>query len=58
MGAYVDAVTDVLERTRGDWGNCVYFSGTYEVAFEAVKRGGTGFAQRAKVTLPVHVSVS
>jgi hypothetical protein len=57
MGAYVDAVTEVLESTRGDWGNCVYYPGTYEVVFEAVKRGGTGFAQRARVNLPVHVSV-
>jgi hypothetical protein len=58
IGAYVDAVTDVLESTRGDWGDCVYYSGQYEVVFDAVKRGGTGFAQRARVMLPVHVSVS
>ena len=58
LGAYVDAVTGVLESTRGDWGNCVYYPGTYEVVFEAVKRGGTGFAQRARVNLPVHVSVA
>jgi hypothetical protein len=57
MSAYVDAVTGVLESTRGDWGNCVHYPGTYEVVFEAVKRGGTGFAQRARVNLPVHVSV-
>ena len=57
LGAYVDAVTEVRESTRGDWGNCVYYPGTYEVVFEAVKRGGTGFAQRARVNLPVHVSV-
>jgi len=58
LGAYVDAVTEVLETTRGDWGNCVYYPGTYEVVLDAVKRGGTGFAQRARVMLPVHVSVS
>jgi hypothetical protein len=57
LGAYVDSVTSVLEESRGNWANCVYYAGAYEVVFEPVKRGGTGFSQRAKVTLPVHVSV-
>ena len=55
--AYVDSVTAVLEAAKGNWDNCSYFSGSYEVVFEPVKRGGTGFAQRARVLLPVHVSV-
>jgi hypothetical protein len=57
MGAYVDAVTDLLESARGNWGNCTYFSGEYEVVFEGVKRGGTGYAQRARVMVPVRMSM-
>ena len=57
LGAYVDSVTDVIEAAKGNWDSCLYFSGAYEVVFEPVKRGGTGFAQRARVLMPVHVSV-
>jgi hypothetical protein len=56
VGAYVDAIADVLEASKGDWGDCVVFAGLYEVEFEAVKRGGVGFAQKARVKLSVHVS--
>ena len=52
----VDAVTQVLERNRGDWGNGMFFSGAYEVAFAPVKHGGKNFIQVAKVTLEVGVS--
>lgn len=56
MAAYVDAVTEVLQRNQGDWGRGMSYSGAYEVTLEAIKRGGKGFVQTAKVILEVDVS--
>jgi hypothetical protein len=55
--AYVDALTDVLDRQRGDWGGGLFFTGAYVVTFGAVKHGGKNFIQTAKVTFDVQVSV-
>ncbi len=54
--AYVDAVTQVLDANRGDWGDGVFYCGGYEVAFGAVKHGGRNFLQIAKVGFVVEVS--
>lgn len=56
LETYVDAVTEVLHRSQGDWGGGVSYSGMYEVGFEAVKKGGRNFLQTAKVVLEVEVS--
>lgn len=53
---YVDAVTRVLDQSRGDWSEGMYYTGGYEVTFGAVKRGGKNFAQTAKVAFEVGVS--
>jgi hypothetical protein len=53
---YVDAVTRVLDRSRGDWSEGMYYTGGYEVTFGAVKRGGKNFVQTAKVAFEVGVS--
>lgn len=53
---YTDAVTDVLERNRGDWGQGITYGGNYEIGFQAVKSGGLNYIQGAKVTLDVEVS--
>jgi hypothetical protein len=52
----VDAVTEVLHRSQGDWGQGMSYSGAYEVQFEPVKRGGKNFVQTGKVVLEVDVS--
>ncbi|MGQ9635769.1 MAG: hypothetical protein ACUVXB_16185 [Bryobacteraceae bacterium] len=54
---YAEAVTDVLDRYRGDWGGGVFYGGGYEVVFGAVKRGGKGFVQAAKIGFDVEVSL-
>lgn len=54
--AYVDAVTQVLDANRGDWGGGVFYCGGYEVTFGAVKHGGRNFLQIAKVGFVVEVS--
>jgi hypothetical protein len=53
---YVDAITQVLDSNRGDWGDGVFFSGGYEVAFGGVKQGGRNFIQIAKVSFVLDIS--
>jgi hypothetical protein len=57
LAFYVDAVTEVLHRRRGDWGGGVFYTGGYEIAFNAVKRGGKNYLQTALITLDVFISV-
>lgn len=56
LQAYVDAVTQVLNANRGDWGDGVFYSGGYEVTFGGVKQGGRNFIQIAKVSLALQIS--
>jgi hypothetical protein len=56
LQAYVDAVTQVLDDNRGDWGDGVFFDGGYEVAFGGVKHGGRNFLQIAKVSFVLEIS--
>ncbi len=53
---YVDAVTQVLDANRGNWGQGVFFTGGYEVRFDPVQHGGKNFLQVAKVTFEVDLS--
>ena len=54
---HVEAVTDVLDSHRGDWGGGIFFAGKYEVAFGPTKHGGKNFIQTAKVSFDVEVSI-
>lgn len=56
LQAYVDAITEVLSDSRGDWGDGVFFDGGYEVTFGGVKHGGRNFLQIAKVALALEIS--
>ena len=53
---YVDAVVDVLARSRGDWGDGLFYAGKYEVVFAPVKHGGKNFLATAKVVFDIEVS--
>ncbi|MGD0359908.1 MAG: hypothetical protein ABSC93_03510 [Bryobacteraceae bacterium] len=53
---YVDAVTQVLDQNRGDWGEGMYYAGCYEAVIGPVKNGGQNFIQAGKVTFEVGVS--
>lgn len=53
---YTDAILQVLDANRGDWGNGMFYSGEYQVAFSAVKHGGRNFQQVAKITFEIGVS--
>ncbi len=55
---YADAVTQVLNQSRGDWGDGMFYGGGYAVSFGAVKSGGRNFIQVAKVTFEIGVSRS
>lgn len=52
---YADAVCQVLDHQRGDWGSGVYYGGGYEVTFHAVRSGGRNYLQVAKITLEVDI---
>jgi hypothetical protein len=56
LQSYVDAVTQVLDQNRGDWGEGMYYAGCYEAALGPVKRGGQNFIQAGKVSFDVGVS--
>ena len=58
MENYVDAIMQVLNANRGDWGNGMFYCGEYQVAFGAVKHGGKNFQQVAKITFEIGVSRS
>jgi hypothetical protein len=53
---YTDAVTQVLDQNRGDWGEGMFFAGCYEAALGPVKHGGQNFIQVGKVSFNVGVS--
>jgi|YNPMSStandDraft_1061717.scaffolds.fasta_scaffold00457_18 hypothetical protein len=53
---YVEAVTNLLERSRGVWGPGLYYTGGYKVEFGAVKQGGKNFLQGAKIRFELDAS--
>jgi hypothetical protein len=54
---YVEAVTELLRKNIGDWGDGFFFSGKYEVQFQPPKPGGFGFVEGSKVSISVNVSL-
>lgn len=54
---YVDAITEVLHRTQGAWGQGICYDGAYEVEFETAKLGGRSYVQSARIVLEVDVSL-
>jgi hypothetical protein len=55
---YADAIMQVLNANRGDWGNGMFYCGEYQVGFGAVKHGGRNFMQVVKATFEIGVSRS
>ena len=56
LQAYADAITQVLDDNRGDWGDGIFFDGGYEVTFGGVKHGGRNFLQIAKIAFLLEIS--
>lgn len=54
---YVEAVAEILQSNIGDWGDGMFYPGSYDVQFYAPKSGGLGFVEAAKLTLNVHASL-
>ena len=48
----------VLDFSRGDFGEGMYYAGGYQVVFSAVKHGGKNFVQSAKVSFEIGVSIN
>jgi hypothetical protein len=53
---YVEGVTEIFRQNTGDWGNGIFFDGSFDIQFHLPATGGLGFVQNAKVTLNLHVS--
>jgi hypothetical protein len=53
---YVEAMTNILRQSIGDWGDGMFFSGAYDVQFLQPKVGGFGYVESAKLTCNVNVS--
>ena len=56
LQAYMDAITQVLDNSRGDWGDGIFFDGGYAVTFGGVKHGGRNFLQIAKAAFVLEIS--
>ena len=57
LETYVTAVCQVLDASRGDWGNGMFYAGGYVVSFGPVKRGGKNFIQTGRVALSIDLIV-
>jgi hypothetical protein len=53
---YAEAVAQLLQKNKGDWGDGVFFGGAYDIQIQSPKIGGVGFVQSAKITCSVGVS--
>jgi hypothetical protein len=53
---YVEAMTDILRQSIGDWGDGIFFSGAYDVQLQPPRVGGFGYVELAKVTCVLNVS--
>lgn len=53
-----DAVTEVLDNSRGDWGSGIYYAGGYHVTYGPIKHGGKNFLQVTKTSFEVDVSTN
>jgi hypothetical protein len=58
LEARAGEILQLLEASRGDWGDGMYFSGGYQVVFGPAKHGGKNFIQTAKVTFEIGASIS
>ncbi|MFL6417305.1 MAG: hypothetical protein ACJ74Y_16735 [Bryobacteraceae bacterium] len=53
---YVEAVSVLLRKNSGDWGDGIFFSGVYDVQFQSPRTGGLGFIQLARLKFDLMVS--
>ena len=53
---YVDGVSEILRKNIGDWGNGMFFPGSYDVQFQPPKAGGLGYTESAKLSFNLSVS--
>lgn len=56
LQSYVDAIVEVLNDNRGDWGDGVFYGGGFEVDFGRIKHGGRNLIQTATISFALEVS--
>jgi hypothetical protein len=57
LETYVSAICQILDSSRGDWGNGMFYAGGYVVTFGPVKRGGRNFIQTGQIVLTIDLVV-
>lgn len=57
MPYYGEAVTNILRRNIGDWGQGLFYSGEYQVDLKPSKIGGAGYLQVITITCELLVSL-
>ena len=55
---YVESVAEILQSNIGDWGDGMFYGGTFDVLFQPPKAGGLGFVESAKLMLSLNVSAN
>lgn len=53
---YAEAVSNILRRNSGDWGDGVFFPGAYEIGVQPPRAGAGGYIQIAHVNCSAGVS--
>ncbi len=54
---YVESVAEILQEAVGDWGNGLFYPGSYDVQFDPPKAGGIGFVESAKLSFNLEASL-
>ncbi len=56
LNVYAEAVCDILDGARGDWGNGAFYAGGYDALFGPVRHGGHNFLDIVKIGFEVDIS--
>ena len=54
---YVDAIVALLEASKGNWEEGIYYPGTYEVVYGPLRPGGKRFLKTARVSFELEMHV-
>jgi len=54
---YSESLAQTLNQLRGDWGQGLFYAGTYDISFGPVKHGGKNFLKSVKITFPLDASI-
>lgn len=56
LNLYAEAVCNILDGARGDWGNGAFYAGGYDALFGPVRHGGNNFIGTVKIGFEIDIS--